>query len=421
MKGMIRVVLVDPLAESRQVLQGLLGGLNGIWLAEVCASYAEATRSIAEHLPDLAVIVLDADPEAAIGLMQSIYRARPDAVILPAGRPRNSELILRVVRAGAREFLLLPAEVDDLLQAIDRLVRPGADSTANARRAGQVIALAGAAGGVGCTTLAVNLAVALAEAPEATVAVADLDLLFGSVDTCLDILPDRTLLDVTQSVERLDLPLLKRSLTRHASGIYILPRPAAMEDVSKVDLDSLRRAITLLKAGFQTIILDTSKGLQATDFVAYETADTILLVVEFDLVCLRNSARLLQLFRQFEGLADKVRVVVNRLGSQNNEIGLKKAEETLGVPVSWQVPNAFRPFSAARAQGVPLATVAAGSRPHRAFQEMARTFQPCGAAAEAGRERKGMLSNLFSRRAPAPRPEAGPELPSGIRAPAPIH
>lgn len=421
MKGMIRVVLVDPLADSRQALQSLLGGLQGIWLAEVCSSYQEAPRALAEHLPDLALVVLDADPEAAIHLIQATFRARPDAVILPASRPRNSELILRVVRAGAREFLLLPAEVDDLLQAIDRLIRPGgAESSTAARRAGQVITVAGASGGVGCTTLAVNLAVALAEAPGASIAVADLDLLFGSVDTCLDILPDRTLLDVTQSVERLDLPLLKRSLTRHASGIYILPRPTAMEDVSKVDLDSLRRAITLLKAGFQTIVLDTSKGLQATDFVAFETADTILLVVELDLVCMRNSARLLQLFRQFEGLADKVKVVVNRLGSQNNEIGLKKAEEALGVPVSWQIPNAFRPFSVARAQGVPLATVAAGTRPHRAIQEIARTFQPV-VAAEAGRERRGMLSNLFSRKSAAPRAEPGTELPSGIRAPAPIH
>ena len=108
MKGMIRVVLVDPLAESRQALRLLLSGINGIWLAECCSSYDEGARAVAEHMPDLTLIVLDADMEKGISLIQSVTRSRPDSVVLPASKPQGSETILKAIRAGARDISTCP-------------------------------------------------------------------------------------------------------------------------------------------------------------------------------------------------------------------------------------------------------------------------------------------------------------------------
>ena len=83
-------------------------------------------------------------------------------------------------------------------------------------------------------------------------------------------------------------------------------------------------------------MIDTSKGLQSSDFVAFEMADIILMVIVLDLTCLRNTARLLNLFKQFEGMSERVKLVVNRDGAVESEISLKKAEETLRMPISWQ-------------------------------------------------------------------------------------
>lgn len=375
MNGMIRVVLVDPVGESRQGLQRLLGGIGSIWLAEVYPSYETAARSIPENKPDLTVLNIDSDPEAASTLIQKIVREQPDAVVLPASSHRDAETILRLVRAGAREFLGLPASVNELMAALDRLVKsqPIGGQT---RRSSRVIALTGAAGGVGCTSLAVNMATLLAKSSNQSVALADFDLLLGSVDTSLDIIADHTLLEVARDVDRVDLTLLKRSLTRHASGAYVLPRPVAMEDVARIDPESLRRVIGLLKAVFQTVIIDTSKGLQASDFVALEMADEILVLVQFDLNCLRNTARLLGLFRQFEGMMDRVKIVANRVGSCAGDVSPKKATEALAMPIAWQIPNDFRAFSEARAQGVMIEDVARGGRIHRALLEIANSFAP---------------------------------------------
>ena len=204
----------------------------------------------------------------------------------------------------------------------------------------------------------------------------DLDLLFGSVDACLDIPPDHTLCHVLQNFERLDLTLLKRSIPRHETGLYVLPHPEAIADVASIDPENLRRFFGLLRAPFNTVVIDSSKGLLASDFTAFEMSDVILVVVQLDLVCLRNTSRLIGLFQQFDGLADRVKLVANRSGSLETEISLKKAEETLKMPVSWQVPNSSRPFQEARNKGVPLSEVAKGSRAHQVFLEIARSLRP---------------------------------------------
>ncbi|HEV3164618.1 MAG TPA: AAA family ATPase [Isosphaeraceae bacterium] len=393
---MIRVVLVDPVDNSRQDLQRLLGSISSVWLVEVCSSYQAAAKSVAENAPDLTLVTLDSDPEQAIALIQSMSRSNSTGVVLPASRKNDGEMILRAIRAGAREFLTLPAEVAELSRLIEGLVPPLHDAGSTTRRASQVLAITGAAGGIGCTTLAVNLAAALASDPERSVVLADFDLLMGSVETCLDIIPAQTLLEVAQTVDRLDLTLLKRTLTRHSSGLYVLPHPVALEDVAKIDPEALRRVVGLLKAAFNTVVIDTSKSLQSSDIVAFEVADVILLAVELDLACLHNSARLLSLFRQFDGMAEKVRVVINRAGSSVTEISLKKAEETLGLPVSWQVPNAYKSVNLARSRGVTLDAEARGSRVHRAFLEIARELQlPSASSNEPPKPSRGRFAALF--------------------------
>ncbi len=251
----------------------------------------------------------------------------------------------------------------------------------------------GASGGVGVTSVAVNLATCLAAAKEQETILLDLDMVFGSVNAALDIVTDHTLYTVLQSFERLDATLLKRSMTRHASGLYVLPRPQAIEEVGKVDPDTLQRLLGLLKAAFGTVVIDTSKGLQSSDFAALEMSDVILVVAQLELTCLRNTARLIQLFQQFDGLADRVKLVVNRYGSTDTEISQAKAEETFKMPIAWQIPNAIKGFQAARIKGAPIADVAKGSRPHQVFLEMARAVRPL--TEEPVKPRKGLFAALF--------------------------
>jgi pilus assembly protein CpaE len=394
MKDVIRIVLVDPVEESRTGLQRLLGGITSVWLSEVLSSYEEAMNRAKEIAVHITIVVLDHDTNQSVELIQKLHHVDATAVVLPASRSSDSGLILKAIRAGAREFLTLPLESAEVLEIISRLARGRSESKTTDVQGPRIIAVAGAAGGVGCTTLAVNVATALAAAKDQEAILLDLDLLFGSVDACLDITPDHTLVHVLQNFERLDLTLLKRSIPRHDCGLYVLPHPEALQDVAAIDPDNLRRFFALLRAAFNTVVIDTSKGLLASDFTAFEMSDVILVVLQLDLVCLRNTSRLIGLFRQFDGLADRVKLVANRSGSLESEISLKKAEETLKMPVSWQIPNASRPFQDARNKGVPLSEVAKGSRAHQVFLEIARSLRPAPEK-PSSKPKRGLFAAIF--------------------------
>lgn len=394
MKDAIRIILIDPIDESRLTLLRVISGVSELWLAEVCGAYQGAAKRVAEINPDVAIVVMDADSELAFDLIQQILQHSPDVVVLPASKQHDTSVILRVIRAGVREFLTLPTRSEELLESINRIATPKAAKAEAGDRGPQLITVTAAAGGVGCTSLAVNLATTLAKASAHETILVDFDLMFGSIDACLDLVTDNTLQGIVQSVDRLDQTLLKRSLTRHSSGLYLLPHPTTMEESAQIDPEALRRVLMMLKASFPSVIVDTSKGLQSSDFLAFELSDVILLVVQLDLTCLRNTARLLHLFQQYEGLTDRVRLVVNRLGAHESEISLKKAEETLQMPISWQIPNATKSFTLARARGVPLDEVASGSKAHQAILEIARALRPFPVVEES-KPRKGLFAAFF--------------------------
>lgn len=124
------------------------------------------------------------------------------------------------------------------------------------------------------------------------------------------------------------------------------------------------------------LLLDLSKSVNATDYTAMCLSDVILLVAQLDLTSLRNVVRMLHAFGQDENLRDKIRVVMNRVGSEECEITLKKAEETIGQPIFWQIPNDFKNMLGARNAGVPLLEHSPRSKAQLSLQGLAREL--CG-------------------------------------------
>jgi pilus assembly protein CpaE len=241
-----------------------------------------------------------------------------------------------------------------MVSALDRISTQKFGGGDSRSRSCHVIAIAGSTGGVGSTSLAVNLGCVLAQDSHNSVVLVDLDLSLGDADIFLDTIPDYTLVDVAQNITRLDFTLLKRSLTKHSSGLYLLPRPVQLQDTALVTPEDLTRVLGLLKATFSHMILDLSKGYNALDMVAMQAAKHTLLVTQLDLPCLRNVVRLMMSFNDVEGLKDKVRIVVNRVGLDAGSISLKKAQETMGKEIFWQLPNDYRTMVDVRNNGVPL-------------------------------------------------------------------
>lgn len=332
----------------------MLLGMDIVWLEAECSRYEFFADVVGQTHPDIGVVCLDSDSDKALALMEELREVSPDCSILVASHSNDGQLILQAMRAGAKEFLTLPIDVEDLVAALERIFNQRHGRHDGRSRSCTMLTVAGATGGVGSTSVAVNLGCVLASDPANSVALIDLDLALGDADVFLDTIPDYTLVDVAQNISRLDFTLLKRSLTKHASGLYLLPRPVQLQDTELITPDDLNRVFGLLRATFSHLIIDTSKSFNALDMVALQSADHVLLTTQLDLPCLRNVVRLMMSFEEVEGLKEKVKIIVNRVGLDSGQISLKKAQETIGTDLFWQLPNDYRVMVEVRNNGVPL-------------------------------------------------------------------
>lgn len=397
MNSVVRLAIVDPKDSSRTALKNLLMGLDTMWLEAECSRYDFFADVVAQTQPDIALISLDADPAKGLALVSKVTQDLPNTSVLVVSSSQEGSLILQAMRNGAKEFLACPLRLEDFLGAIERIQQQRGGRNDVQVRSSRVITVAGASGGVGCTSLAINLACILARNERNSVAIIDLDFALGDADVWLDIIPVYTIQDVAENISRLDYALLKRSLTKHACGAFLLPRPVQLDDHTYMVPDQLKRVIALLKATFTHLVIDISKSYGPLDLTALEMSDVALLVTQLDLPCLRNVVRLMQYFEQRPGLSEKTKVVVNRQGLEDAQISMSKALETIGREISWTIPNDYATMVEARNNGIPLMEQAPRAKITRAMEAVAAAIGDAGVArVDVDEKDKKVKRGLFS-------------------------
>ncbi len=354
MSDTLRISICDPNENSRDDLKKYLVGMDNVWLEADCSRYEFFVEIVEQTTPDLAVVDLDADDKSALSLIESIHAKFPSTGIIAVSSRTDGQLILAAMRAGAREYLNSPIQIDELMMALDRVASISADGTARTKKTGTIISVAGVSGGVGTTSVAVNVACALGRGADHSVVLVDLDLSLGDADVFLDMIPEYTLLDVTQNISRLDLALMRKSLTKHESGVYLLPRPIQLQDMNAIDTEDFKKVVGLLRASFTHIVFDLSKSYNHLDITALQLSDHVLMLTQLDLPCLRNVVRLLSSLEAYDGVNEKIKIVVNRTAPDKSQINEKKAEETIDREIFWKIPNNYPVISECRNNGIPL-------------------------------------------------------------------
>lgn len=400
MSGTLRISICDPKESTREALKKFLIGMEKVWLEADCSKYSFFEEIVEKATPDVALIDLDSDDTVALHLIETIAKKFPSCSVIAVSARSDGQLILSSMRAGAKEFLNSPVQIEELIAALDR-VSSIHDGEGRTSKSGSVISIAGASGGVGTTSVAVNLACSLAQSPDNSVVLVDLDLSLGDADVFLDMIPDYTLLDVAQNISRLDLALLRKSLTKHESGVYLLPRPVQLDDVETITSDDFKKVVSLLKASFSHLVIDLSKAYSSLDLSALQASEHILLLTQLDLPCLRNVVRLMSSLDAYAGVTDKVRIVVTRNGMDRSQISTAKAEETIDREIFWRIPNDYSAVSSSRNNGLPLLEHAPKAAVTTAIDELARKLENFdgenleeATEEEAGKDKKSWLGFL---------------------------
>ena len=381
---MQRIAIVDPNEASRESLRTLLLGVDFVWLEAECARYDYFFDVVQQATPDLVIVALDAERPKALGMIQLLSSQYPKLPIITISS--DSQTLLQSLQKGARHFLSPPIGLEDLVATLRKVLHEsgtiesaGIGQTTGGKANGMVISVIGSRGGVGCTSLAVNLGATLAADPGNAVALLDLDLALGDADIAIDLPGSEniSLADLARNIERLDMNYLRRALVKHtATGLSVLRHPVELSEVGSIHEGHVERILNLLKISYTHLVLDLSKALLPTDIMSLRMSDVILLVTQLELSSLRNVVRMVHTLSVEGDLGDRIRVIVNRAGSEHLEEGItiKKAEEVIGKPIFWQIPNDAKPMISSRVAGMPLVKHSPKCRAQQSIQGLAQTI-----------------------------------------------
>lgn len=281
--------------------------------------------------PGAAVVALEPDASAAFAFVTRLSAEGIKAVVV--GPHKDADLILRAMRAGANEFVVA-GEPDTLLQATRSILLP-----AGSADLGRVTTVFAPKGGVGATTLAVNLAGSLERRGERT-CLLDLDLEMGDVLAFLDLASSYGVADVVSNLHRLDRSLLESSLPRHKAGFHVLSQSSKIEDAEAVDAPALGQLLDFLRRHFRHVVIDGVRGFGELPLAALDASHRILVVVTQEIPAIRNARRCSELFHRLGFGDDRVRLVVNR-HQKKARIPDDLLAQTAGLAIAARVANDY--------------------------------------------------------------------------------
>jgi pilus assembly protein CpaE len=340
------------------------------------ATVENALGHMREDHFDLVIVPLhELAPVQLAELDQLVRRERFSFVIGTAPRS-DPELIVRGMRAGIHEFLVSPPDPSELSGAVDRLMRR---APAEVRR-GQVLAVYSPKGGLGATSIAVNLADAFARTnAESRVALADLAVGGGDVRVFLNLSPAYHMGDLVKKLDRADAELFYSLLTPTQRGIWVLPGPDDPELDDELGAATTGSMIDQLRVHFAFTVLDCEHHLSGRTVAALDAADRVVLVTQLNVPSLRSMQRMLALCRQLGYPAEKLCVLVNRYKA-DDVLTLKDASQVLTCEVFATLPNDYQLSVSALTQGVPVAQLSAEAELSRSYARLAAKLG--GAAAD---------------------------------------
>lgn len=388
----LRAVLVDSDAGARAATRRVLVDIPTVTLVGEYSGLAEALLHAAATRPDLLVVEVDADesPAAspAVTAIEQLARKLPETAILATGHGVSAELVVRVLRAGALEFLRRPVERVDLVAALEKLAR--FRGSALPRNPGRITSVFAAKGGLGATTLAINLGVSMAERAEGKTLLVELDTRQSDIVTFLDLRPRYSILDVVENIGRMDESLLRGLLTRHASGLWTVPGPTRLER-GQLSSEQVSGAIEVLRSYFDHVLMDLRHDFDPGTIAALEASDVILFVTSLDVAALRSGAAALAAFRHLGLDSKKIKVVVMRDGS-GDDVTVRHARNTLGLSVYWRTPNDYQTVVASINAGRPVVSASPRAKISKNLRELAETLCGDGRPGRGSTRKRAFLS-----------------------------
>jgi pilus assembly protein CpaE len=344
----LNCAIVDADATNRQELTTFLGQFGVNVVAQAAATDSLIPLLGRQDAPQLVIINLDPNPPETLRKVGTLPRQFAGISFFVMSQVMDANLLMEAMHLGVREFIPLPIPEAKFAAAVERV----AQVHGMGKRA-RVISFVPTIGGCGSTTVACNVAAALAKT--AKTVLVDLDLMRGGVANYFDVRPRYTISDVMETADKVDKQLLDNALTVHqGSGLSILARPDLPEDTARVNQPGLHRLLGLLSRVFDYVVVDSMMSISPLYNTVLQASDVNVVVMQLNVPSAKNAERFVGALRRMGCESAKIKLVANRYVKKGWDIEPDEVERALGLSLAWMIPNDFKNAIAAINFGEPV-------------------------------------------------------------------
>ena len=350
----IKVMVIGNNDNRIYEIKSLLGNdeIAFVGFSKLGDSALEKTLSLK---PQVVIIHCEEEAEVALNLAEKLNIKMPGSGVIFLCDHLSVAIIDKAMFAGVRKVMSFPVDSKSLIQNIQLVnrvekSRSENSSTAVANMESKVVTIFGAKGGIGKTTIAVNIGVVLAQMGK-KVAILDANLQFGDVNVFFDVDSKDTISELSQGKDLADIDAIKRLMALHYTGVSILCAPKSPEYAEYVSAKNVETIINTMRPYYDYIIIDTTPAFSDVNVVAIENSNLILLICEPDISTIRNTKVSLNILEYLQQ-RDKTEIVINRAG--NGTISIKDIQKVLDVQIKHKIPLDIKIGIACHNKGVPI-------------------------------------------------------------------
>ena len=369
----IRILIVDDIADTRENLAKLIGFEPDMEVAATAGGGQEAVNLAKQHRPHVILMDINMPDMDGITATEIISNTVPESPIIMMSVQGEQDYLRRSMLAGAREFLVKPFSADELINSIRHVhelekvrraryapVAPAAPAGGPAvgaptgRDNGKIITFFSPKGGVGRTTIATNLAVALHQITSKPVVLVDGSLPFGDIAVILNMSPKaKTIADLIGSFETADSDVVESILVQHSTGIKVMLAPPTPESTELITGAHIKHVLELLRERYAYIVVDTWPSFQEQVITMLDVADVILTLMTLEITSLKNVRVFMEVVEKLGYDEAKVQLVANRNDSSGG-IKASDVEASLGRKIPHTIVSDGRTLVLAVNRGVPF-------------------------------------------------------------------
>ena len=371
MDQQIRVLIVDDIAETRDHLTKLLSFERDLTVVGAAASGPEAIEMAQKVLPDVVLMDINMPDMDGITATERLASIVPTAAIVMMSVQGEADYLRRSMLAGAREFLVKPFSSDELTASIRQVyerereklgrmpVAPRQEAQAAARHdrdPGRVVAVFSPKGGVGRTTVAVNVAVAAAADRLGDVVLMDAAFQFGDVAILLNLNPrSKSIADLIPEIQAGEVESLDTFTVSHSSGLRVLLAPPSPETADLITPAAAKRVVEMFRQTADLVVIDCPAWFSDTTLAILDSADVILAVLTLEITSIKSIRLFLEVAEQLGYPPERIVLALNRADSALG-IRVSDVEQSIGRKIDYQIISDGRTVVYALNRGVPFVT-----------------------------------------------------------------